>query len=248
MFFKKAVLLLLLSLLSIYLVACGGLARVDYISSLAMFSNNELRVKLNCRAYYDGYYTYFRVEKNINELVEIIQEQYPEAILSLSGTACYIQLKQTDGTIDNYYLQELNPSKLREDLYEYNLNSMRADFVYKTFDRYSETVKFSDYSIEILIPSFIIWDARLSTQIPCLYADISYQTIGSYNSEGIRKDFEKGKNVIEKEFYDFYLESGWYEVKQHQEGFTITRDDVTILFTFTEHLGCVYLLLNVIDF
>lgn len=253
---KRTFILVYTCILLIIISGCGGLSKHKAISVDALFSDNHYEMKflsyyasgdlfLNDGMYFETKVPLEEIMESIREHIEITdagQQDVKPRVLTENSVRLFtdcvlISIDNGDSTFDHFSLQLARlESKYGT---RYYLTPMNA------------SVKFEDSTSEVtvLLPIHLISDPRITdpriteTSSPIVYEGAEYEVSSTLSA-----------------FYEFYTESGWYEIEKRENSMIIQSylkdpikdannpEELDIPFpielTFTEHAGQLFVGIN----
>ena len=182
---------IVLAVCLLFLCSCGGYASVESVEAKAMFNNRKLSLPIpSDRADIssigsDGNYGFmgFASDQTGEELYHTIQQLAPSLTCTLGDHYILIS-RENDVQANDYYLIYW----YKEHWYEFN--GMRAGLI-TGIDSKGE-----QESRAVLLPYHLVSDDRVGVNFSDLYLNAEYETTAGA-----------------EEFYQFYADSGWYDVE-----------------------------------
>ena len=171
----------------LFLCSCGGHRQVEFIEAKAMFNDRKLSLPIpsdNADIGSTGYgFMGFASDKTGEELYHTIQQLDPSLTCTLGDHYILIS-RENDVQANDYYLIYWYKE------YWYEFNGMRAGLI-TGIDSKGE-----QESRAVLLPYHLVSDDRVGVNFSDLYLNAEYETTGGA-----------------EEFYQFYADSGWYDVE-----------------------------------
>ena len=182
---------IVLAVCLLFLCSCGGYASVESVEAKAMFNNRKLSLPIpSDRADIssigsDGNYGFmgFASDQTGEELYHTIQQLAPSLTCTLGDH--YILISRKNGVqVNDYYLIYW----YKEHWYEFN--GMRAGIITGVASNKEKQRR------AVLLPYHLVSDDRVGVNFSDLYLNAEYETTAGA-----------------EEFYQFYADSGWYDVE-----------------------------------
>ena len=182
---------IVLAVCLLFLCSCGGYASVESVEAKAMFNNRKLSLPIpSDRADIssigsDGNYGFmgFASDQTGEELYHTIQQLAPSLTCTLGDH--YILISWKNGVqVNDYYLIYW----YKEHWYEFN--GMRAGIITGVASNKEKQRR------AVLLPYHLVSDDRVGVNFSDLYLNAEYETTAGA-----------------EEFYQFYADSGWYDVE-----------------------------------
>ena len=183
--------LIVLAVCLLFLCSCDGSFKVEYIEAKAMFTNQELRLPISSNHAIlgllapSGMYGYmtFSSKQSIEELYEIAKDADSTLTCTLGADYVLIFRNNADKTKDYFWIRE-------SEKMGYSFSGMRAGLITGI------NSKGRQESRAVLLPYHLVSDDRVGVNFSDLYLNAEYETTAGA-----------------EEFYQFYADSGWYDVE-----------------------------------
>lgn len=181
---------------------CTGTRKIVSLQSKGLYSGNEISFPIKSSSAHLGYSFYgmttFYSKQNPDKLCELIEESNSDLILRKyhdmgwgKGDTIFIERDNGNGTKDYFSIILLTRNAKG---YWYECNPLRAEIAYAIVDG-------GVITFDLLLPVHLIPQYDYTK---AFYLDVEYEIKGSPD-----------------EFYDFYEQSGWFDLEKDETGFTI---------------------------
>ena len=182
---------IVLAVCLLFLCSCGGYASVESVEAKAMFNNRKLSLPLpSDRADIssigsDGNYGFmgFASDQTGEELYHTIQQLDPSLTCTLGDHYILIS-RENDVQANDYYLIYWYKE------HWYSFTGMRAGIITGVASNKEKQRR------AVLLPYHLVSDDRVGVNFSDLYLNAEYETTAGA-----------------EEFYQFYADSGWYDVE-----------------------------------
>lgn len=219
------------------LTSCTGVSKLDKVYATSFFNEAVLELPVSGNANLGAYSfnggMFFLCRKNFSEILNSINdlsernnitvEKY--SYLYPSGEQVLIRIFNDNGTTDDYCIRYYPRLEEKNNRYWYHYSGMKAYINYA-----------GDEPVTLLLPYHLITDARFYYDTAAMLNAGAEYAVGAPFDDG----YDYALDFWLNEFYDFYYNSGWYEVEKLEDTLIIRKDGEAFVFRFVTHIDQVY--------